>query len=437
MIRFTRSVLHTFARLVFGDVKHDTHRELGAYQLWTRAAESCGVENLRGKRPSFLLAPRLEGARPPLTVSIWPMGSAGSSSARIVVRGVAREMELRHESLRTKASQLVGGLEMTLGDPSFDGRFFVKGDPLVVRACFDAQARALALELFGPGPTVTAEFLGGDHPDVGVAEGAVQALFVERRYPDPPLTPGEQLGKALAFGEHLVLDAPEERLAQVARTDPLTEVRLGALETLQERRPEHAATREALEAGRLDVDPRVRVAAAAGLGVAKGGRETLLDLASDADVPDDVSALAVTELRSHLPADGARSILAAALRARRLATAAACVDRLGRSGEDAERIATVLAREEGELATMAARALGRCGTADHVAMLREVESRHPRTGPLAVACRGAIASIQMRQPGASQGRLSLAEDRTGRVSVPSAAGGEMSLVRSETGEPEA
>lgn len=183
------------------------------------------------------------------------------------MRGIATDIELRHESLRTKASRLVGGVEMTLGDPYFDARFYVKGDPLVVRACLDAPTRALALELFGSGPSVAAEVLGGDEPDVGIAEGAVQALFVDRGYPHPPLTPSEQLGKALALAERLVLDRPEERLAQVARNDALTEVRLGALETLSERRLEHPATREALEAGREDVDPRVRLAAASMLGV--------------------------------------------------------------------------------------------------------------------------------------------------------------------------
>jgi hypothetical protein len=64
-----------------------------------------------------------------------------------------------------------------------------------------------------------------------------------------------------------------------------------------------------------------------------------------------------------------------------------------------------------------------------VPLLREVKAHHPRADPLAVACRGAVASIQTRQPGASQGRLSLAEDRSGRLSVPSASGGEVSLAR--------
>lgn len=159
----------------------------------------------------------------------------------------------------------------------------------------------------------------------------------------------------------------------------------------------------------------------------KGGRETLLALASDGALADDVSARAVAELRSHLPLDRARTIFSEALRARRLRTAAACIDRLGRGSDDAELIARVLAREDAEVAIAAARALGRCGGAEDVPLLKEIEVRYPRTHAMAVACRGAVASIQMRQPGAIQGRLSLSEDHSGRLSVPSASGGEMSL----------
>jgi hypothetical protein len=431
--RFTLNSLTALARVVFGEAKYDTQRELGSYQLWARAAEECGVENIVAKRLSLFAPPRIEGARPPLTVSIWPSGSAGSASARIFVRGVAQGIELRHESLRTGASRMLGGSELTLGDPYFDDRFFLRGDPLVVRACFDAATRALAHELFGPRPSVAREVLGTDSAELGIADGVVEARFADRGFPHAPVTPAEQLGRALAFGERLLPDRVEERLGSVALNDPLTDVRLAALQTFQDERPEHPATRDALHAAREDVDPRVRLAAASMLGVVKGGRETLLALASDGTIADHVSARAAAELRSHLPLDATRRILSEALRVRRLETAAACVERLGRGTEDAELVARVLAREHGEVAIAAARALGRCGGAEDVPLLREVESRHPRTDPLAVACRGAVASIHTRQPGASHGRLSLAEDRTGRLSVPPATGGEVSLSRRPDG----
>jgi hypothetical protein len=429
--KLTLNSLSALARLVFGEAKYDPSRELGAYQLWARAAEECGVENIVGRRLSLFAPPRIEGARPPLWVSIWPTGSAGSATARIFVRGVATEIGLRHESLRTGASRMLGGSELTIGDPYFDDRFFVRGEPLVVRACFDAATRAAAHELFGPRLSVAREVLGTEEAEIGIADGVVVARFVDRGYPHAPLTPAEQLGRALALGERLLPDRLEERLAAVAHGDPLTDVRLAALQTLRDQRPDHPATTSALEAARGDVDPRVRLTAASLLGVRNGGGETLLALALDEGVADDVSARAVAELRSHLKLDDARTILADALTARRLATAAACVDRLGRGNEDAELIARVLEREDAEVAVAAARALGRCGGADHVPLLREIEVRYPRTHAMAVACRGAVASIHTRQPGASHGRLSLAEDRSGSVSLTRDEAGRVSLDRED------
>jgi hypothetical protein len=105
----TLNRLGALARIVFGEAKYDPQREHGAYELWARAAQECGVENIVGKRLSLFAPPRIEGARPPLSVSIWPAGSAGSASARIFVRGVADGIELRHESLRTGASRMLGG----------------------------------------------------------------------------------------------------------------------------------------------------------------------------------------------------------------------------------------------------------------------------------------------------------------------------------------
>ena len=432
MYRFTLNSLAAIARIFFGEAKYDPQRERHPYQLWAHAAAQCGVENIVSRRLSLLAPPRIEGARPPLSVSIWPAGSAGSASARIFVRGAAKGIELRHESLRTGATRMLGGSELTLGDPYFDDRFFLRGEPLVIRACFDAATRALAHELFGPRPSMAREVLGTEDHVIGVADGVVEARFVDRGYPHAPVTPSEQLGRALAFAERLSPDDLETRVAAVAHDDPLTEVRLAALQTLQAERPEHPATAGALEAGRVDVDPRVRLAAASMLGVVNGGRDTLLALASDETIADSVSAHAITELRSHLAPEPARTILGAALRARRLETAAACVERLGRSGEDAGLVARVLEREGGALATAAARALGRCGTADDVPLLREVESRHPRADPLAVACRGAVASIHTRQPGASQGRLSLSVERSGQISLAADEAGRVSLDAGET-----
>ena len=423
MLKFVVSSLWGVARFFAGDLKVRPDSELGPHGLWLRAAEACSVENLVSKRIAFLAPPRIEGARPPLGVSILPQGAAGSANATLVVKGVERAMEVRHESLRTR---LLGGSEITVGDPAFDAEFFVQGDPLFVRAALDASTRALALELFGPRPSAARELLLDDGPPIGVGDGELVARFVDR-YPHAPITPEERLGQALELGGRLLAVRLEERLARVALEDPLASVRVAALETLHEARPREDLTHQTLTTACGDVEPHVRLAAAVRLGL-PAGKRTLLGLASRTNVSDALSARAVTELRSHLPAGQARDILAEALRERRLETAVACLDTLGRLGSHADVAARVLSLEEGPVAVAAARALMRCGTPADIALLREVESRHPRTDPLPLACRAAIGAIHARQPGASPGQLALADDPSGRLSPAAAEGGEVSVV---------
>ena len=82
----------------------------------------------------------------------------------------------------------------------------------------------------------------------------------------------------------------------------------------------------------------------------------------------------------------------------------------------ADWIAWAFRRRDGSLPLVVARALGRCGTTAHVPALRDVEEAEKGRGPLAAACRAAIAAIQERSRGAMPGQLSLASD-----------GGEVSL----------
>jgi hypothetical protein len=339
---------------------------------------------------------RIEGARPPLTVTIALMATR-QATALITVRGLSAQVRLKHESVRTQASKLLGARELLIGDPDFDVEFFVGGDPFAAQALFDARSRALALKVFGPRPSAAQELFGGDDdPGIGLAGGALNARFVDTRYPHPPLTAAEMLGHALELAERLADRQLEQRLADTVRTDPVARVRLGALVALRDERPRDPRTRTALEAACGDEDSHVRLAAAIALGA--DGRNTLVEIASRVRGPDDVSARAVAELRSHLPVDQARAILAEALRTRRLETAAACVDRLGRSGSP-----------------------------EDVPLLRENESDPSRSDELHRACRSAIAAIHTRQPGASPGQLSLAIEQTGQVSIAEDEAGRLSI----------
>lgn len=407
-------------------------QEASVYETWTLAARACFVENLVGKRATLLGPRRIEGVRPPLTVAIAPFGSAGSANAVITIRGVPREIRLKHETLRTQASKLAGARELVIGAPDFDDVFFVGGDAVLVQATFDSATRSKALSVFGGQPSVAlarALLSGEDMPVVGIEDGALVTRFVDEGFPHPPLSPSDLLGSALALADRMNEGNVEERLAAIARSDPVPGVRLAAIATLRDERSRHPETRIALEAACKDADSDVRLTAAIALGAE--GRDTLLELASRVRGPDGVSARAVTELRSHLPADQARSILSEALRSRRLVTAAACLDTLSRRGSHQDVIARVLSLESGALARAAARALGRCGSPDDVPLLREVEARHPRDEELPRACRSAIAAIHARHSGASPGQLSLAHDRAGEVSLARDEAGRVSLGRGD------
>jgi hypothetical protein len=294
-----------------------------------------------------------------------------------------------------------------------------------VRSIFDEPARARALRLFGGARALVGELLTGDDGSgIGIAEGTVSARFEHGRY---ELSPASFLADALALAERITDGQAEERLAEIARTDPHHAVRRAAILALRDHRPGHPATRAALEAGCSDAAPSVRLLAASAVGIAKG-RETLLELAGALHGPDSVAADAVGELRSHLPADRALAILDAARAAGRHLTVIACLDTLSRLGPHADVIARVLDEmPNAEVGTAAALALRRCGTPAHVELLIEVASALPRGEPLAEACRAAVAAIQSRQAGASAGQVSLAGDEAGRLSVAADDSGRLSL----------
>ena len=165
-----------------------------------------------------------------------------------------------------------------------------------------------------------------------------------------------------------------------------------------------------------DVDEDVRLEAAIELGAS--GRPALLRIATDARAGDTCAARAIETLRSAFPADQAGTVLAQALGNRRLRTAAACIESLGRRGPDqAEAIGRVLAVEHGELARVAARALGRVGAAPAIVLLHEAVERLPRDRALREAATEATVAIRARLVGAGEGQVSLAGDEPGRVSL--------------------
>ncbi len=244
------------------------------------------------------------------------------------------------------------------------------------------------------------------------------------------------------------------RIATRLADEPEPRVRRRALLSLLREFPEREATRRVLAAAREDEDAEVRVRAGIALGTE--GRDVLLGVAGGEGAEDATSARAVAALATWLTIDQAAELLKNALRTRRLLTAKACLDVLGRSGGIATPIlAKVLLVERNELGEAAAEALaatgdasaeaplvralaegppalrraaavalGGVGTRDAVLPLREAEAREPA---LRGAARQAVAQIHARLAGAAQGQLSLAGGESGQLSLAEDESGRLSL----------
>jgi HEAT repeat protein len=406
---------------------------------WREAVESCGlrIDQISG---SVSLYFRLDASDGPIQVRIRATRQKNFGGLRVVIRfdgppGFS-EIRIRKE---------VGGVqrklrEIELGDPAFDQAFLIQGPIRLVSALLDAETRRLLLDIH--------EACRG----VEIGEGEIRA---------------EMLPVQLGILMPLMMDAarrlarPMEvrsRLAENARQDPESGVRLQNVLLLAREQPEAADSLAALHLACSDPSPWVRLGAAVELGPA--GRETLLQLA-DTRGDDALSAKAVTHLGRGLPFERAHELLVASLRWRRLNTARACLQAIAASGVAGavEILAGVLDRESGDLAAAAAlalgavgdpgaepaliralgnenadipvaaaQALGRVGTADAVLPLKEAAAR--RDADLRRAARQAIAEIQSRLPGASQGQLSLAQAEAGQLSIAEAEAGQLSVADS-------
>ncbi len=99
---------------------------------------------------------------------------------------------------------------------------------------------------------------------------------------------------------------------------------------------------------------------------------------------------------------------------------------LAATGDASAEVPLLRALAEGPpaLSRAAAAALGRVGTRDAVALLREAESRD---AALRVAARQAIAQIHSRLASAAEGQLSLAGGEAGRLSIVEDDAGRLSL----------
>jgi HEAT repeat protein len=401
-------------------------------RAWQDAAVSCGLqsveitgegEGLRAR--AGLLEVRIEES------------NGKPQSTRIVV-GIPGPPDFYDVRILPKTQKpLRSSREIEIGHEFFDNTFSVLGPVQLVCALLDAEMCQRLVR-------VNAE------SRLTIVDGALRAEVPEEAIP-------RVLPLLLDIGQRLAqpMDIPR-RLAENANRDPEAKVRLRNLLLLVRELPQDPGTSEALRKACSDPSPEIRLRAAKELGAA--GREALLELA-ESPVDDALSAEAVSILDRELPFERTRAILDYALSRGRTRTARACLEGFGRSGGAAavETLAKVLARG-GELATVAARALGmtasasaepslilalqwgqadlqvaaatalgRVGSAAAVLPLKEAVERSRFDRELRRAARQAIAEIKSRLLGASPGQLSLAGDETGQLSLAEAEAGQLSI----------
>jgi hypothetical protein len=393
--------------------------------------------------------------------------SAVETAAGGKVARVEPYTDFTHEEADSGLRFVVGGLCLPvsawrtanrgsggIGDPEFDGLVEFSGPPDVVLALLDAETRAAVRNLLYGSVRITRFLI-----EQGELTAHVPTMGFARAHPGL----GQVAQSLGALSRHF--ETPRDvvsRLAHNVERDPQPGVRLANLDALIAEHGQDPRTRSVLRTAFQDSDQRVRLRA--GLTAGVEGHPVLVALALDPGTEDDHAAQAVEGLGHALPLDQIAPLVRAAALAThtgRAATTRALIALLGRRPEDdAFRWLQELTRTADDsfgpqvvealtagprpgaeavliqlledwrtdrplFVESAARRLGAIGTAAAVLPLKEAAARHGRT--VASAARQAIAEIQERLAGTpgelslsaeEDGRISMAEDASGRVSLP-------------------
>ncbi|HVG06549.1 MAG TPA: HEAT repeat domain-containing protein [Thermoanaerobaculia bacterium] len=409
-------------------------------RAWKDAAESRGLEVVEAFAGWY---PRLRARAGLVYVRIEAFGNKGRDT-RIIIEAPAPP-EFKGVTIHPE-SKFEHGREIEIGDGFFDDMFFIAGPPQLVLALLDAKTRRLLVDL-------------KEKSEMAISAGNVRAV----------VSGDEKLAAILSLllGVQKRFAPPVDvlpRLARNAQEDPEPGVRLQNLLILIRGFSWSPETILALHKACSDPSPEIRLRAAKQLGAEAHG--VLLELAENLE-DDAVSAEALAIMDRELPFERVNAILALAMRRRRLRSARVCLDAIGRRGaaSGVGLLAKVLEREDGDLASAAAKALGaigspdaepsliqalqredtdvrvaaaealgRVGSAAAVPPLKEAAERSRLDLDLRRAARQAIGEIQSRLQGASLGQLSLAGAEAGQLSLAQAEAGQLSLASDPAGQ---
>jgi hypothetical protein len=414
-----------------------SERRRAQLQVWRLAATRSALADAEASEGGIFEGAAVTGRSGDLRVRLehYRKGKY-EHGTKMVVTGLghgAGGLSLRREGLGTAIEKrFTGEREIEIGDPSFDGEYYVQGHaPLALAILEPGTRRRLAGLLRGSVP------IEGREPvevDASLADGVLEVRVKESGLSGSREHVPAILAEVLAVARRLV--APKDvagRIAANVGREGEAGARLQALLMLAREFRQHPATRTALLAARKDRSEDVRLRAAMALG--EEGRDTLVDLVTRADTGDSCAARAIVSLGERLSAKAAGAALRRALGgAGRPLTARACLEALGQRGRpEAEGLLLeALRSEDAPVSVAAAQALGRAGTVAAVVSLRAAAERG---GDLRRAARQAIAEIQARLAGAEPGQLSLAGGEAGALSLADGEAGTLSLATGEPGPP--
>lgn len=314
---------------------------------------------------------------------------------------------------------ITGADEVFVGEPAFDARYHLGGDPAVVLALMGQEARTL-LQRVPP-----------DRETLAVEEGRLTLSWQTGAQLAGELV--ERVTRAVSLAKLFVLDevGVPATLARNAREDPVPLVRARNLALLAEWFAAHPGTRALLREALGDEEAVVRLEAASALG--EEGYEALVGLLAEG-VDAEIRARALAFLAGRFGGERTLPLVKAAVAGPGGPLRLAAVRALATVGDGncEEAVLRILADPSGPWECLAAvGALGAFGTAGAIGPLRALLDRPElwlTAAPAGTDPVGrAIASIKGRLEGAEPGRLSFAagEDAAGFLSLapPGGAGG--------------
>ena len=437
-----------------------------------RAGETCGLKRLAfqptdSEQPQPIVV--VVGDTDGLLVRFDVSGYTNIRTRLLIAEhrpGVAFELHpsgltVRREGPGTALRKRTGFREVEIGDPGFDEAVFIEGPRTVARAVLDGETRPIVYRALFEGEVRRlrdSDWL--DTTDFAFEAGVLRTTVTTSSSSALEALLPELLRGLLDFTRRLMRpDDIAERLARTAHAETLDAARLQDMLTLVREFPEHDAARAALRAGLADRNDEIRLLCA--MAVGEKGRDVLLELATEPRIGDACASRALAAARDHLTLDRLQTVLKHALRNRRPLVAGAALEALGRSrapeiipvlvhvlregagsmpAAAAQALALsglpaaeaslleALARDDRDVRLAAAQALGQVGSTAAIPALTDARARHGEA-EFDRTVRQAIAEIQLRVPGASPGQLSLADSNAeaGKLTLADDATGRLSL----------